>query len=193
MSLQFAPTSTSKTQTVNWKAVIFWGIVFGLIGYGIYSYREPILAFLSPIPTRISNFQIPDLSGFFNGIMKYVNENPIAVIATSASLCTAGITIISKIRANKEKVLALQEKAQVEQYARETISLAQQQALEYKQKYAEASKNTGLNSLQEALDESQKLVSTKETQIKNLQSQLEALNNIILLKDTKVIEKTVVK
>jgi hypothetical protein len=181
-------------KVINWKGVIFWGILFGLVGLAIYHfYREPLMAFFNSIPTRISNFQIPDLSTFCNGIIKYINENPIAVIATAASLCTAGITIISKMRAAKQ---AAADVAQTQQQADTQVNTAlasaqqyQQQAQDYKAKY-EALANSGN---QDALTEAQNLVSTKEGQIKSLQGQVQALQDALLLKETKTVEKTVVK
>lgn len=186
-------TNLQYPKALNLKAVILWGIIIGLVAFGLYTYREPLVALISSIPSRIGNFQIPNFTGFFNGIIDYINKNPIAVIATAASLCTAAITILSKIHANKEKALALEEKAQTEQLAGQSVISAQQEALKYKTQLEELTKNNMSNTLQEALSESQNLVSSQQTQLTSLKGQIEALQNQLLLKDTKVIEKTVVK
>ena len=180
-------------RSINWKAILFWGITIGTVAFTAYTYRESIIAFVYSIPTQLGNFKLPDFSGFLNGIIDYINKNPIAVIATGASLCTAGITIISKIHANKEKAQALEEKAQVEQLASQNISSAQQTAMEYKNKYEELLKNNPLGNLQEALAESQSLVTTQQSKIQSLEGQIQALQDALLLKDTRVVEKTVVK
>ena len=51
----------------------------------------------------------------------------------------------------------------------------------------------GSDTLQSALNESQGLVTNQATQIRSLQDQITALNNLIMLKETQVIEKIVVK
>jgi len=180
-------------QTVNWKAILFWGILVGIGTFTAYSYRESIIAFIQSIPTRLSTFKLPDFSGFANGIIDYINKNPIAVIAAVASLCTAAVTLLSKFKANKEKNQALEEKAQVEQLANQNISSAQQTAMEYKTKYEDLLKNNPASSLQESLAESQSLVTSQQSKIQSLEGQIQALQDALLLKETKTVEKTVVK
>jgi len=180
-------------QTVNWKAILFWGILIGIGTFTIYTYRASIIAFIQSIPTRLATFKIPDFSGFGKGIVDYINKNPIAVITAGASLSAAAVTLLSKIKANKEKNQALQEKAQVEQLASQNITSAQQTAIEYRTKYEELLKNNPASSLQESLAESQSLVTSQQSKIQSLEGQIQALQDALLLKDTKTVEKTVVK
>jgi len=159
----------------------------------IYQYRQPILGYIQSIPNQVANLKLPDFSGFANGIIDYINKNPIAVIAAVASISTAGITLLSKIKANKEKNQALEEKAQVEQLASQNIMSAQQTAFDWQTKYEDLLKNNPASNLQEALTESQTLVTTQQSQITNLKGQIQALQDQLLLKDTKTVIKTEVK
>jgi hypothetical protein len=175
-------------KTVNWKACIFWGVLIGLAVLAFIK-RDIILLWISSIGT----INLPDMSQFWQGMLNYVNQNPIAVIGTAASLCTAGVAIISKIRATKQKAEALEQKAQTEDVATQQVLAAQQQALDYKQKYEDLAKSNATNSFQDSLNEAQTIISQQNDQIKNLQGQMQGLQTQLLLEKTKVVEKTVVK
>jgi len=108
--------------------------------------------------------------------MDYVNKNPIAVIAASASICTAGVTLISKMRADNAKNTAVNAQLEAEKYASQQVNVANQQALDYKLQYEQAVKNNS----QDALLESQGMVSTLNAQNRDLQNQVKALNDALL-------------
>jgi hypothetical protein len=165
--------TVAKAKGYNWKAIVFWGIIAGLILFALYWYQEPILLFFQSLPNRISSFQMPDLNGFSAGIIKYINENPISVIVGGVSLCTAAVTLISKIRADRAKNAALVEKAQLEELATQKIQLAQSQSLELKNQLEEALADNS----KEALIETQQLMQQQKTEfessIKTLERELQ--------------------
>ena len=178
MSLQLPqfPQLPQSSGGVNWKAVILWGIILGLIGFAIYYYREPITAYITGLLASIGTWKLPSLEGFSSGVMDYVNKNPIAVIAASASICTAGVTLISKMRADNAKNTAVNAQLEAEKYASQQVNVANQQALDYKLQYEQAVKNNS----QDALLESQGMVSTLNAQNRDLQNQVKALNDALL-------------
>lgn len=100
--------------------------------------------------------------------------------------------VYQKIQKNRAETKLLQVQTQTETDVNKAYTVAgqyQEQAETYKAKYENLLKSGN----QDALTEAQNLVSKYSTENKNLKAQIEALNQIILLKDTKVIEKTVVK
>ena len=182
---------SSQAKGTNWKAIVFWGVLFGIIIFAVYWYREPIIAFFQSIPARLSNLQMPDFSGFTANIVKYINENPIAVLAAGASICTAAVTLISKVRADRAKALALEEKAQVEQLATQQLELAQSKSTDLQEQL-----NLALaNNSKEALLETQRLMQEQkgkyEMQIEGLRQQNQDLMN--KLESRPVVEKVVYK
>ena len=170
------PQIPTKGSGVNWKAVILWGIILGLIGFAIYYYREPLIAWATGIPASIGTWKLPSLEGFATGLMDYVNKNPIAVIAAGASICTAGVTLISKMRADNAKNAALNAQLEAEKYASQQVNMANQQALDYKNQYEQAIKSNS----QDALLESQGMVSNLSAEKRDLQNQVKALQEALL-------------
>lgn len=107
-----------------------------------------------------------------------------------------GITFIyglyQKHQANKAalNLITAQQNANSElNTAYTTAEQYKQQAESYKLKYEEAA----ASGTQDALLESQNLVTTKEEQIKNLNGQVQALNDVIANLKVQVKETTVVK
>jgi len=134
---------------------------------------------------------MPDFSGFTANIVKYINENPIAVLAAGASICTAAVTLISKVRADRAKALALEEKAQVEQLATQRLEFAQSKNTDLQEQL-----NLALaNNSKEALLETQRLMQEQkgkyEMQIEGLRQQNQELMN--KLESRPVVEKVVYK
>jgi hypothetical protein len=161
-----------------------------LIGGAILTfnyYREPILAFIAK-PTIdfswINNLTLDSILAF---ITKY---------GALFSLAGLGITFIYGVYQKHQANKAALQLVAAQQNANSEINTAYGAAETYRQQaetYKLQIEQAGKNDLGESLREAQNQVVLKELDIKKLQNQLEALNNIVLLKDTKVIEKTVVK
>jgi hypothetical protein len=182
-----------QTQNLNWKAVAFWGITIGVISALVYINREAVIGFFTSLPSRFGNLQMPDFTGFFNGIIDYINKNPLAVIGVGASLCTAGIALIGKIRASKQTAQALVEKSQLEQLSSSKISELQQQNSDLQTKYEDALGKSNQDALLEATNLVQDQKQKFDLERQKLLGQIESLQNALFKKETQVVEKTVVK
>jgi hypothetical protein len=186
-SLPYLPTKI-QSQGTNWKASIFWGVILGLLAFGLYQYREPIL-------TWLNNPQL-DLTQW---IEKLTLDNIVAFLKDYGFLITAGAAAFTFIYGFYQKHQANKAALQLvtaQQNANSEINSAYASAEQYKRQaetYRLQLEQATTSDSQEALIESQRLVSSKEEQIKNLTGQVEALNNLVENLKVKVKETTVVK
>jgi ABC-type multidrug transport system fused ATPase/permease subunit len=179
--------TSSQSKSVNWKAAVFWGLIIGAVCFLIYQYREPILAWIAK-PTFdfsiLQNLTLDKIIAFF--------QQYLSLIVTGAAAFTFIYGFYQKHQANKAAIERLNSEQNAQIEVNKAYGLADQyktQAETYKSQVEQLDKND----LGESLKEAQDQVTQKQQEINSLKSQLEALNNIVLLKDTKVIEKTVVK
>jgi hypothetical protein len=179
--------TSSQSKSVNWKAAIFWGLIIGAICFVVYQYRGPILAWIAKPTFDFSILQNLTLDKIVNFLKDYG-----LIITGVATTFTFIYGLYQKRQANKNALQLLNS----QQNAQSEVTKAYDLADQYKtqaETYKSQVEQLGKNDLGESLKEAQDQVTQKQQEIKNLQSQLEALNNLVLLKDTKVIEKTVVK
>lgn len=176
-----------KSQGVNWVACVFWGILIGGAILTFNHYREPILAFIAK-PT-INFSWINNLT--LNKIVAFLKDY--GVLFSAAGI---GITFIygfyQKHQANK----AALQLVTAQQNANTEINTAYSTAETYR-KQAETYK-TQVKTLQATdspnlLNEAQTIITQKTEAVKKLQAQVQALQDMLMLKDTKVIVKEVVK
>jgi hypothetical protein len=125
-----------------------------------------------------------------------MTANPIPTLGGIASITTALLTFVKLRSETKAKTDALQAQLQTQG----SLTNYQNQMQEYItakesqiQQLQTQANSRGSDTLQSALNESQGLVTNQATQIRSLQDQITALNNLIMLKETQVIEKIVVK
>ena len=205
MSLQLPSIPNPQIQGVNWKAVLFWGILLGLAACAVYIYvgQPDILAFVKNLPSLNFNSLIQQLT--LDNILNFIKT-----YGALFSIATAGFTfaygIYQKHQANKaaQQLLLTQAQAntevntayntasayqtQAEQY-KANASAYQQQAEQYKAKY-ESLANSGAS---DALAESQSLVAQQQQAMRNMQSTIDYQTRLIEDLKVKTVEKTVVK
>ena len=189
------PIPTAGRSRKQWVAILVLSLGLGI---GVYYFREPILNFAATAWTKLSTF----FSGlvtlpFFGNLFAWMQLHPIETITAACSIIgffiTVGVTI-NKYIGKAQAAVAAQTQSQ------NTLTNYQNQFQDYVtaketqiQQLQSQTSTKGLESLQSALGESQGLVTTQAQQIRSLQDQISALNNLIMLKETQVVEKIVVK
>jgi hypothetical protein len=188
------PIPTAGRSRKQWAAILLLSLGLGI---AFYYFREPILNFATTAWTNISKF----FSGlttnpFFANLFTWMTANPIPTLGGIASITTALLTFVKLRSETKAKTDALQAQLQTQG----SLTNYQNQMQEYItakesqiQQLQTQANSRGSDTLQSALNESQGLVTNQATQIRSLQDQITALNNLIMLKETQVIEKIVVK
>jgi len=133
---------------------------------------------------------------FFGNLFAWMQLHPIETITAACSIIgffiTVGVTI-NKYIGKAQAAVAAQTQSQ------NTLTNYQNQFQDYVtaketqiQQLQSQTSTKGLESLQSSLGESQGLVTRQAEQIKSLNSQIEALNNVLWLKENRVVEKPVV-
>jgi peptidoglycan hydrolase CwlO-like protein len=129
-------------------------------------------------------------------LFAWVQQNPLQTIGGIASVGTALFAVIRYYSEAKAKTAALtaqmQSQTTLQNYQGQFQNYIDQKEAQIQQLQTQAN-SRGSDTLQSALNESQGLVTNQATQIRSLQDQITALNNLIMLKETQVIEKIVVK
>ena len=191
MSLQLPSIPNPQIQGVNWKAVLFWGILLGLAACAVYIYvgQPDILAFVKNLPSLNFNSLIQQLT--LDNILNFIKTYG-ALFSIAAAGFTFAYGIYQKHQANKaaQQLLLTQAQANTEvNTAYNTASAYQQQAEQYKAKY-ESLANSGAS---DALAESQNLVAQQQQAMRNMQSTIDYQTRLIEDLKVKTVEKTVVK
>lgn len=168
---------------------------------GLWHFKiEPIYSFVDPLYSFLAQKGAELIGGFnIGGIVTYVqdsfNKNPIGFLATVGSLVTAAVTVIGKIRADNMK-------RAVEESATKQISdIDNKLRINIADLEAKTQENINLKTQLEKLSsvDTTGILTAKDTQISNLQSQLNLMNDLLnqkneeLLSGIKIIEKVVVK
>ena len=125
-----------------------------------------------------------------------MTNNPIPTLTAVFSLVASGLTLAKYFSEAKAKTAALtaqmQSQTTLQNYQGQFQNYIDQKEAQIQQLQTQAN-SRGSDTLQSALNESQGLVTGQAQQIRSLQGQISALNNLIMLKETQVIEKIVVK
>jgi len=171
---------------VNWKAILFWAIILGLIFAAVYWFYGPeILAFLNI--GAIPDIEFLNFDGALTGVMDYVNKNPISVVVGGIGVLTAGIALyerVGKVRADTARQEIELQKIQLESAASEQIKQANATADGYKYQYEQAIQNTNTDALKEATD----LVSKLQHEKTSLVNQNQALMDKLASTPVKVVK-----
>jgi len=121
--------------------------------------------------------------------------NPGQTIGVGISVGTSLFALAKYYGEAKAKTAALQAQLQsqtsLQNYQNQYSDVIAQKEAQIRQLQSQTS-TKGLESLQSALGESQGLVTRQAEQIKSLTTQIEALNNVLWLKENRVVEKPVV-
>lgn len=191
----FNPTiPTAGRSRKQWVAILAISLILGVI---FYYFRQPILDFAQNAWTWLSTtFSGLSSNPFFGNLFTWMSNNPIPTLTAGFSLVASGLTLAKYYSEAKAKTAALtaqmQSQTALQNYQGQFQDYMTQKETQIQQLQAQVN-TKGYDSLQSALTESQGLVTSQAQQIRSLQDQISALNNIIMLKDTQVIEKIVVK
>jgi len=151
------------------------------------------LLLFNPLPT-VTTPIITMVNGFAAQIISYlaILQNPVALASLGSA---ASGLLVNTIRSKMQQAVESKAKQQIETLHDQLIKLHNEKAqLEQKNRELQTQiQKTANTDLQAALAESQALVTQKNREIEQLQAQIRALQEALLLKDTKVVEKTVVK
>jgi len=177
------------------RKISFWTLAFigVLIGLGLFSlwyFRvEPVYTLTNPIvegARGIGQTWIPQIQTF----LSQLSTQTIATVGVVAG--TAVVTKLWKSHVDNQKA---QLEAQTQQAVVDNMKLSQA----YTQLQQEStSLKTQLQNIQSIdsqglLAESQAIISQRTEEVKKLQAQVQALQDMLMLKDTKTIEKIVIR
>ena len=185
-SYQYIP----KSQGVNWKAIVFWGILLGVTACAFYNYREPILALIAnpaPVLLWLQQNLTPD------NIVAFIKNYGI-LLSIGAAAFTFFYGVYQKNQATKAATELLSQK----QNAQTEINQAYAVANTYKAQadtYKLQAEQAAGNSLNEALMEAQNLLTLKNSEIEQMRVRYEDEVNTLktVIADLKMKEKIVVK
>ncbi len=183
-----------KSQSkISFWTLAFIGILVGLGLFGLwYFHVEPIYGLTTGFITPIVEGARGIGQTFIPPVIDYITKNPLAVL--TATVTIGGVIGGKLLQSHYEKQKA-QLQSQAEQVMTDNMSMAKSYT-DLQAKYSslqEQVKSTVTTDYQGLLNEAQTIISQKTSEIQNLQSQMKALQDMLMLKDTKIIEKTVVK
>ena len=168
---------------------ILIGVIVGLAAYTLWLYKiQPVYTIINPIVAAVKTAQ----QTFLPTVSDYVQKNPLTVLTAAVSI--GGVVGGKLLQLHYEK-----QKAQIAAEAQRAIednmklSQAYAQLQQQNQTLQQQVQQLQSQDYQKLLAESQGIIAQKAEEIKKLQAQIQALQNMLLLKDTQVVEKTVVK
>jgi hypothetical protein len=177
------------------RKISFWTLAFigVLIGLGLFSlwyfHVEPVYTLTNPIVEGawgIGQTWIPQIQTF----LSQLSTQTIATVGVVGG--TAVVTKLWKSHVDNQKA---QLEAQAQQAVNDNINMAKSYT-DLETKYnvlQEQVKNTETSDSKDLLDEAQKLVEQTTAENTKLKTQVQTLQDMLMLKDTKTIEKIVVK
>ena len=186
------PGRLDSIKGVNWKAVLLWGLILGALVFAVYWYRDDIAAFFGI--STLADWQLPNVDGAVQGVVDYVNKNPITVVVGAIGAVSAGLALyerVGKMRADTAKTELEYQTLKLKSQADAEIQKAYKIAEGYKTQAENAATNTGKDLLAEA----ETVFLTEKTQWErdkaNLQGQVSSLKQTV--KELKVAEAVRVK
>lgn len=178
-----------QPRKISFGTLAFLGILAGLSLFSLWYFKiEPVYTLVTPIVEGARGIG----QTFIPAVTDYITKNPLAVL--TAAITIGGVVGGKLLQSHYESQKAqLQQQAQ--QIATDNMSLSQAYAKLEQEKVSlqQQLQNTQTSDSSNLLGEAQAIISQKTEETKRLQAQVQALQDMLMLKDTKVIEKTVVK
>ncbi len=178
-----------KKKGISTGRTILVGVIIGLAAYTLWLYKiQPAYTIINPIVTSIKTAE----QTFLPAVLEYAQKNPLTVLTAAVSI--GGVVGGKLLQLHYEKQKA-EIAAQAQQVVQDNMKISQAyaQLQQQNETLQQQLQNVQSTDYQKLLAESQSIIAQKAEEIRKLQAQIEALQNMLLLKETKVVEKTVVK
>ena len=179
-----------QPRKTSFWTLAFIGILLGLSLFSLWFFHvEPVYTALTPIVEGVKGIGqtwIPQIQTF----LSQLSTQTIATVGV-----VGGTAIVGKLWKSHVDNQKAQLEAQAQQALTDNMKLSQAYTQLEQQKTAleQQLKTTQTFDSQNLLDESQAIIRQKTEEVKRLQAQVQALQDMLMLKDTKTIEKVVVK
>jgi hypothetical protein len=172
-----------QTKGINWKQVLFWGFILGLIFLAVI-YRDQLVNTVSGF---ISNIKLPSFDGAISVITEYVNKNPITVVISVIGAISGGLALyerIQKVRADSATAYAQSQKQQMEAQFTDELNKQQSHINDLKSQLKTQANDTSGEMLQEA----QSTVSRQAETIRSQERQIHELMDKLANTPVKVVK-----
>ena len=179
-----------KQKVINWTGIIFWGILLGVLGCIIYTYRTQILTLIGDPAPVLMWFQ-QNLTA--DNILAFLKNYGI-LLSIGAAAFTFFYGIYQKNQATKAATELLSQKQNAQTEINQAYAVANTYKTEADSYKLQAEQAAG-NSSTEALIEAQNLLTLKNSEIEQMRIRHEDEVNTLktVIADLKMKEKIVVK